>query len=544
MTDVGTTSADLRAQIDPQGSRRPTSSNTPPTPSTAPKASPAPPKFRRPASASPAAPCSSTPAASNRKPPTASASSPPTAKASTAGAIRQFTTREAAPVFALPDDRGWEMVSPVDKNGGGDPGFGQTYGGGVLQAAAQGGASPTPRPPPSRTRRVRPGAASTSRDGQPGLEHREHHPAGALGHLPRIAGRAAFPTSSSPPTSQRPAQQRPPLPRLRSSHCPVENPPLAGSDAPAGYRNYYCATTRTGPSRRLLTSADLAPSRSAPKTSNWPSPAPPRTSPTSSSRPARRSPPTPPKSPAAKANAPRPNRTSTMKSGSGAPELINLLPARPPVRRAPPRRPEPRDLQPTAPASTGPMGRTSTCAKAPRPNRSTKPRGGGTFQTASRRRLRRLLHQRQATSGATSPRPNAATDLTPGGGVPGVLGASDDGTYVYYVDCRAGLFLRRDGAVTPIAPQAAADSYPPTTGTARVSADGRHLLFVSTAELTDATTTGTSKPASRDPRSTSSPPPAAASRHVCVSCNPSGERPIGARQPARRQPQRRGRHCA
>ena len=51
-----------------------------------------------------------------------------------------LATEETGAVFSLPDRRGWEMVSPLDKNGGAVQGPGQNFGGGVLQAAAQGGA--------------------------------------------------------------------------------------------------------------------------------------------------------------------------------------------------------------------------------------------------------------------------------------------------------------------------------------------------------------------------------------------------------------------
>ena len=43
------------------------------------------------------------------------------------------------------------------------------------------------------------------------------------------------------------------------------------------------------------------------------------------------------------------------------------------------------------------------------------------------------------------------TDLTPGGGVLGVLGASDDGTYAYYQDA-GGLRQWHSGATATIAP--------------------------------------------------------------------------------------------
>ncbi len=58
----------------------------------------------------------------------------------TPGPDRTFTTQESSPPTALPDSRGWEMVSPVDKNGGGVQGPEANYGGDVLQAAAGGGA--------------------------------------------------------------------------------------------------------------------------------------------------------------------------------------------------------------------------------------------------------------------------------------------------------------------------------------------------------------------------------------------------------------------
>ena len=58
----------------------------------------------------------------------------------TVGAVRSLRTDEESALFVLPDNRGWELVSPVDKNGGEIQGFGGNRGGGVIQAAGQGGA--------------------------------------------------------------------------------------------------------------------------------------------------------------------------------------------------------------------------------------------------------------------------------------------------------------------------------------------------------------------------------------------------------------------
>lgn len=81
-------------------------------------------------------------------------SSPP---GGTLGSVQAFTTQpnggrgpEECPnaqlrfennSFGLPDCRSWELVSPVDKNGGAVQGFGQNSGGDVLQAAENGEAA-------------------------------------------------------------------------------------------------------------------------------------------------------------------------------------------------------------------------------------------------------------------------------------------------------------------------------------------------------------------------------------------------------------------
>ena len=151
------------------------------------------------------------------------------------------------------------MVSPVDKNGGAIQGFGGNFGGGVFQAAAHGGAVTYTSASSFANPQGAPGASqylSTPRRTR--LEHGERHPAGVSGGYPGDRR----PAASLPALLRRPgqgaAQQRPPLPRRRTNQCPVENPPLAGSEAPAGYRNYYVRDNSDGPSARCSTSADLA----------------------------------------------------------------------------------------------------------------------------------------------------------------------------------------------------------------------------------------------------------------------------------------------
>jgi hypothetical protein len=119
-----------------------------------------------------------------------------------------------------------------------------------------------------------------------------------------------------------------------------------------------------------------------------------------------------------------------------------------------------------------------------------------------------------------------ATDLTPAGGVTGVFGASEDGSHVYYATA-AGLFLWDGGATTQVAegPEAAAPGdYPPATGTARVGADGGELVFLSKAPLTDRENTDqrTGEPDTEVFLYLAGP-----NSLICASCNATGERPLG-----------------
>jgi hypothetical protein len=124
----------------------------------------------------------------------------------------------------------------------------------------------------------------------------------------------------------------------------------------------------------------------------------------------------------------------------------------------------------------------------------------------------------------------ASTDLTPSGGVQGVLGASADGTYAYFQDGTGleqwhidGVGAETTTTVTAGASAAAPGDSPPATGTARVSADGQHLAFLSTEELTGYDNDGFTEVFLYGP-----PVGGGAPRLVCASCDPTLERASGA----------------
>ncbi len=117
---------------------------------------------------------------------------------------------------------------------------------------------------------------------------------------------------------------------------------------------------------------------------------------------------------------------------------------------------------------------------------------------------------RYATSG------KAVTDLTPGGGLEGMLGASPDGAYAYY-QTPGGIFLDHAGTTTPVSASGDASNYPPATGSARVAPDGQTLAFVSSADLSDFNSFGTPEVFLYT----------TSGGVICASCNPSSEPPIG-----------------
>jgi hypothetical protein len=100
-------------------------------------------------------------------------------------------TRGAGAPPGLPDGRGWELVSPVDKGGGSIAAPGQLFGGGAIQAAAGGGAltygsatafaDPVAAPPVSQYLSVRGAGGWSTENLSPPLESDGYgdHPDGA-----------------------------------------------------------------------------------------------------------------------------------------------------------------------------------------------------------------------------------------------------------------------------------------------------------------------------------------------------------------------------
>ena len=127
------------------------------------------------------------------------------------------------------------MVSPVDKNGGSIQSFGANFGGGVIQAAAQGSTVTYTSASSFQNPQGAPGRRPVHlTQGRLGLEHGERHPPGVSGSYP------GDPVSGVPVPAllRRPelcaAQQRPPLPQVRDETVPGRKPAAGGVGSPGG----------------------------------------------------------------------------------------------------------------------------------------------------------------------------------------------------------------------------------------------------------------------------------------------------------------------
>jgi hypothetical protein len=432
------------------------------------------------------------------------------------GKVRSLRTDEESALFVLPDSRGWELVSPVDKNGGEIQGFGGNRGGGVIQAVAQGSAitytsassfaNAQGSPGPSQYLSTRGGSAwATDNITLPMLS-------GTYPEAPDSG--VPYQLFSSDLAGGLVSNGR----RCRTSaatQCPVENAPLPGSGAPAGYRNYYL---RSGPGsfKAVLSSADVN-------------------------------------------NLALDSSHFELAFAGATPDLVHVILSTcaaltPGAVEVPGLDGECDPAKQNLYRKTGstltlinpvPGATLAAQSRAISANGSrvywtdgsglflydagvTKPvdaaqGGGGTFETASADGSLAFftkagtLYRYNVVGGTSTP---LATEVL------GVLGASDDGTYVYYRTA-AGLFLNRNGATTSISAQVDPASTPPTIGNARVSADGHRLLFVSDAELSTYDNRNIKTGVPEPEVYLFSAPGTAGAGTVCVSCNPSGERPLG-----------------
>jgi hypothetical protein len=442
----------------------------------------------------------------------------------TTGPTRDLRTYPSPTAFALPDARGWEMVSPVEKNGGQVEPPGALSGGGVLQAAADGqsvtygsdasfATGAQGAPPASQYLSSRAGGWST-------LNITPALLAGSYGTEP-----AGVPFQLFSPDLARGLMLNGRPCRGEASGCPVANPPLTGTDAPAGYQNYYLRESATGAFEALLggevSSTDIDPADF--ELSFAGASADLKHTVLSSCA-------------ALTANA-----TDGCGGGdpnlylhsAGALTLINLLPAQSTGTPG-----ASLGAQSGAVSSDGTrvyFNDTATGNLYLRAAGQTKQvdddapgAGGATFQTATPDGAVAFylkeahLYRYQAGN-------DTSTDLTPSGGVTGVLGASASASHVYYLTA-SGLFLRQGATTTKVADAADVSNYPPTTGTARLSADGTKLLFVSTTPLTtsDGATYDNLHAATKAPTSQLYLYDATGANLTCVSCNPTHARPLGA----------------
>jgi hypothetical protein len=379
---------------------------------------------------------------------------------------------------ALPDRRGWEMVSPVDKNGGSVNGDGSVAGGGVLQASADGNNVTY-----SSTASFGPGAQSapagsqylSTRTGDGWATENLTVPiiSGSFGPTPNGVPYQLFSTDLTRSLLLNGLHCR-----AEEGDCPVANPPLDGTDAPPGYQNYYLredggfealvgtadvTTLKYGPSYFDLDFAGASPDLGHVVVSTCGSLAAGATEVLLGEG----------------CDPAKPNLYEW--SSADGLTLVNTVPGAALAAEA------------TAVSSDGSriywrnLNNSNLYLRQGPSSKQVDAAagGGGTFQMATPDGAVAFFvksgHIWRYDAAADS-----AIDITPLGGVVGMLGAADDGNSVYYVNA-AGIYLWNGGAPVAVAEDANASdasNYPPATGTSRVSADGNTLVFISHAQLT------------------------------------------------------------
>jgi hypothetical protein len=432
-----------------------------------------------------------------------------------------FRTAQAAGGPLLPDGRGWEMVSPVDKNGGGVAEPESIAEGGTLQAAAQGGgvtysssssfAGGQGAPPASQYISTRTSSGWTTQNIT----------------VPIFSGSYDIDKGGAPYRLFSSDLSRSLLLngkgcRGEATDCPVPNPTLPGTDAPAGYQNYYLRTSSSGGFEALVGPSETGLSgQSASQFEVSLAGASEDLTQVVLSSCAKLT---------ASATSGCPGQDNLYEFSGGALKQVNSSPG----------------------ATLAAQGANAVSADGNRvyfyeggslfvrddatlKQVDAGAGGGGAFQLASGDGSVAYFTRGGDVYryGAAA---NTATKLTSSADIVGVLGAAANGSSLYYL--RTGGLYRCtaassaavsgcDGA-TKIAAAADSTDYPPATGTSRVTEDGSKLLFASTTSLEDhySNTYDNTDLVTGEP-DTELYLYDAATGITCISCNPTNGRPIG-----------------
>lgn len=395
------------------------------------------------------------------------------------GPERTITTQEGSPSSSLPEGRGWELVSPVDKNGGEVAAPEALFGGGAFQAAAQGGAMSYSSASSFADAVGAPGASQyVSRRSASGWTTENvtlPTEAGAFGLYPDGVPYRLF----SPDLGQALALTESSSYALLS----LAGPPDALWDLSAQDLRFAGASSDL--THIVLSTCEAL-------------------TPTATEIPG--------------TDGCDPEATNLYEVSQAGLELINI---------------EPGETTGTPGASVAAQGANAVSADGQRiywvdetgalmlrdADRTLEVDPEGAFQAASADGATAFF-TRSAHLYRYSLATESATDLTPGGGVAGVLGSSEDASHLYFQDA-SGLKLWNQGTTSEVAPGTeAADpsSFPPATGTARVSEDGTHLAFLSEVSLSGNDNGGFTELFLYDASSASL---------LCASCNPTGSRAMG-----------------